>query len=191
MMKTIFFATSNEDKIRIARTICEPAGIVVEPVALHIPEIQSEDPEVIIGDKVQRAYEQLGKPVVVSDDSWNIPALRGFPGPYMKSINHWFKPEDFLRLMHGVADRRIILHQYLAYTNGTVTKIFTSSAEGKIVDEVRGHHDDFPSKSVIALDMDGGKTIAEALEQDPEKVEERYKNHPDPWREFAAWYQRL
>jgi len=47
-MNTIYFATSNQDKIQIAQTICQEANITVKPVKLDIDEIQGEDPEVIV-----------------------------------------------------------------------------------------------------------------------------------------------
>lgn len=87
-MKTIYFATGNPDKIKIAETVCEPINIKVQAVDLDIDEIQGEDPEMIVRDKAKKAYEKLGMPVVVSDDTWSIKALNGFPGAYMKSINY-------------------------------------------------------------------------------------------------------
>src|SRR5450830_475374 len=98
-MKTVYFATSNQEKMLIAQTVCESAGINVVQAPLDIHEIQGEDPKLIVKEKARSAFKQLGKPVIVSDDSWDIPALNGFPGPYMKSVNHWFESQDFLRLM--------------------------------------------------------------------------------------------
>lgn len=101
-MKTLYFATTNQEKIQIAQTACTRANINIEAVALDIDEIQGEDPELIVLDKAQRAYNLIGAPTIVSDDTWDIRALRGFPGAYMKSINYWFEPQDFLRLMEGI-----------------------------------------------------------------------------------------
>ena len=123
-MSIIQFATSNKEKMLIAQTVCAKFDIKVEQVSIDIDEIQSEDPIIIVQDKARRAYEGLSKPVVVSDDSWDIPALNGFPGPYMKSINEWFKPDDFLRLMSGIKNRTIIIHQFLAYYDGNTMKVF-------------------------------------------------------------------
>ena len=67
---------------------------------------------------------------MVSDDTWDIPSLKGCPGAYMKSINYWFTPDDFLRLMKGVENREIILHQYIAYTDGSVTEVFKNDISG-------------------------------------------------------------
>ncbi len=190
-MKTVYFATSNPDKIQIAYAVCADVNIDVKPVSLEIDEIQGEDPEVIVRDKASRAFEQLNMPVVVSDDTWDIPALKGFPGAYMKSINYWFRPEDFLRLMNGVEDRRITLHQYLAYTDGNVTEVFKNDIPGQIIHEARGKNEKSPNMMVIALDSDNGKTIAEVLEQGEEAVIARYKNGPDAWHEFADWYKNI
>ena len=169
-MKSIYFATSNQEKIQIAQTVCAEAGLTVQPVTLEIDEIQGEDPEVIVRDKAQRAYEQLGMPVVVSDDTWDIPSLKGFPGAYMKSINYWFTPDDFLRLMKGVDDRKIILHQYLAYTDGNVTEVFKNDMPGQIINEARGKSEKSPNMTVTVLDSDNGKTIAEVFEQGEEAI---------------------
>jgi len=190
-MKTILFATSNKEKIQIAETVCGEANITVKAVAIDIDEIQGEDPEIIVRDKAHRAYEQLGMPVVVSDDTWDIRALRGFPGAYMKSINYWFKAEDFLRLMHGVKDRHITLHQYLAFTDGNVTEVFKNDIEGQIINQARGKNEKSPNMTVIVLDSDNGKTIAEVFEQGAHAVIARYKNRPDAWHGFVEWYKKL
>jgi inosine triphosphate pyrophosphatase len=187
-MKSIYFATSNEEKVQIAQAVCGESSITVMPVSIDIDEIQGEDPEVIVRDKAKRAYEQLGMPVVVSDDTWDIRALKGFPGAYMKSINYWFDPEDFLRLMKGITDRHITLHQYLAYTDGNVTEVFKNDIEGQIIDEIRGKNDKSPNMTVTALDSDNGKTIAEVFEQGAEALVARYKGRRDAWHEFVDWY---
>ena len=190
-MKTVYFATTNQEKLKNAQIVCVEAGIAVEPIALNIDEIQSEYPELIVKDKAKRAFELQGKPIVVSDDSWSIKALNGFPGPYMKSINHWFSPEDFLRLMHGIEDRRIILHQYLAYASDESTKVFKTESFGEIVQSVREGEQALPSQAVIAIDSDDGKTIAEALTQDDETIRQRYKKRRDVWHDFAEWYKNI
>ena len=190
-MKTVYFATTNKDKIQIAQTVCAEANITVKPVALEVDEIQGEDPEIIVRDKARRAHEKLNMPVIVSDDAWDIKALKGFPGAYMKSINYWFTSEDFLRLMHGVEDRRITLHQYLAYTNGKITKVFKNDIHGQAINEVRGKSEKSPSMTVTVFDSDNGKTIAQVFEQGTEAVVARYKNRPDAWHKFVEWYKKI
>jgi len=173
----------------IAQTVCSKFDISVEQVTVDIDEIQGENPVIIVKDKVHRAYNSLSKPVVVSDDSWHITALNGFPGPYMKSINYWFKPDDFIRLMKGVEDRSIILRQLLAYYDGRTTKIFSKDIYGQVIDEPRGKSDHSPNMSVIVLDDDNGKTIAEVFEQGQTAVAKRYQDRLDVWHGFVDWYK--
>ena len=173
----------------IAQTVCSKFDIKVEQVVIEVDEIQGEDPIMIVQDKVRRAYEGLSKPVVVSDDSWDIPVLNGFPGPYMKSINKWFHPEDFIKLMDGKEDRRIILYQYLAYYDGKILKTFKNDIFGKIIDKPRGKNDRSPNMIVTELDHDNGKTIAEVFEHGEKAVIARYLTRRDAWHEFAEWYR--
>jgi non-canonical purine NTP pyrophosphatase (RdgB/HAM1 family) len=187
-MDTVYFATSNQEKMLIAQTVCSKFNINVEQASIDIDEIQGEDPVIIVQDKARRAYEGLSKPVVVSDDSWDIPALNGFPGPYMKSINKWFHSNDFLRLMKGINDRSIILHQLLAYYDGSTMKVFSNDIHGKVIDESRGKNDRSPNMTVTVLDHDNGKTIAEVFEQGEKAVFERYLNRPDAWHGFVDWF---
>ncbi len=190
-MNTVYFATSNQEKMLIAQSVCSKFDVKVEQARVDIDEIQGEDPVVIVKDKARRAYEVLSKPVVVSDDSWDIPALGGFPGPYMKSINHWFKPDDFLRLMNGIEDRSIILHQLLAYYDESTLKVFSNDIHGKIIDEPRGRNDRSPNMAVTVLDLDSGKTIAEVFELGQEAVVERYQTRPDVWHSFVNWFTQI
>ena len=127
---------------------------------------------------------------MVSDDTWDIPSLKGFPGAYMKSINYWFTPDDFLRLMKGVENREIILHQYIAYTDGSVTEVFKNDISGQIINEVRGKSEKSPIMTVTVLDSDNGKTLAEVFDQSEEAVVARYKNRPDAWHGFVEWYKK-
>ena len=188
-MHSVYFATTNKEKLLIAQTVCSKFEITVEQASADIDEIQGEDPVPIVKDKACRAYELLAKPIVVSDDSWDIPALNGFPGPYMKSVNSWFKSEDFLRLMDGVKDRTIILHQMLAYYDGDTMKVFKNDIKGKVIDKPRGKNEKSPNMTVTELDNDNGKTIAEVFEQGEKAVAERYLTLPDAWHLFAVWYK--
>jgi inosine/xanthosine triphosphate pyrophosphatase family protein len=187
-MPPIAFASSNKEKFAIAQVVCEQANITVEQIFLDIDEIQGEDPETIVKDKVQRAYEQYGKPVVVSDDSWSVPSLNGFPGAYMKSINYWFGAGDWIHLMDGITDRTIVLQQFLAYTDGRETIIFKNEIPGIILESPKGQSKKSPNMEVIALDGDNGKSIAEVFAKGYEAVVDRYKNRNDVWHALAAWY---
>lgn len=190
-MQQITFVTSNNEKFKAAAIICKSAGIDLLRNSIDIDEIQGDDPEHIVRDKVEKAFLACGseQPVVVVDDSWEIPALGGFPGAYMKYVNQWFRPDDFLRLMSGITDRRAIMHQYLAYKDKQETVIFSTDIPGAMVTKQRGSHKE-TSATVIALDVDKGRTIAEIYEDGIEKNQQRYKDRGDAWYTFSAWFRQ-
>ena len=182
--KQLIFSTGNESKFLAADKICSKYGVKVIQNSLEIDEIQSEDAEKIVIDKVDKAYDLIKQPVIVSDDSWAIPGLGGFPGPYMKSMNHWFKPQDFINITQHLKDRRIFLDCYLAYKDSTQTKIFHRRREGAILTEPKGKSE-FANHLVVSMSEDNGLTIAEIYERglygenrDVEKV----------WHDFIDWF---
>lgn len=180
----LLFATTNEHKMWVARHVCEQFDITVRQHALEMEEIQSEDGETIARHKAQQAYETLKQPVVVSDDSWDIPGLNGFPGPYMKYINHWLGPNDFLRLTQPLQDRRIFLHQILCYQDGVEQHIFTASVEGKILKEVRGKSK-YPHFTVTSFD--GGTHSAAEINAAGYTA---INDLPNAWHPLCEWLSR-
>lgn len=183
------FATTNAEKLHIAQMQCQKHGLTLQQISMpDIHEIQGEDPRVIIEHKARAAYELLQKPVVVSDDSWHIPALNGFPGPYMKSINYWFTNDDFLRLMQGITDRHVYIQQYLAYADQTTCVVFNADIPGTILTEARGTNTKAPIMNIVALDDDNGLSIAEAYAQGYANNPERYAKRPDAWAALSEWY---
>lgn len=181
-MKEIVVATSNELKFRIADDILKSFGFAPKRKPFDITEIQHEDSAIIARDKAQKAFELAGHPIVITDDSWSIPGLNGWPGPYMKSMNYWFTPEDFLRLTLPLADRRAILHQLVVYQDEKQQKLFRVDLEGILQKESRGRNEVSPNLTVISLSPDG-RTVAE-VENAGELA--TGGNHT-AWHELGAW----
>ncbi len=158
-MADFIFATSNDHKVKTARAVCEQFGLSFQRKNMDLVEIQSDSGEMIAKHKVDQAYETFQSPVAVTDDSWIIPGLGGFPGPYMKYINQWLRPSDFLRLTATLKDRRIIMRHIIAYKDNSQGKLFTADIEGLLLNEVRGKSV-IPHFSVISLD-NGQTSVAE------------------------------
>jgi XTP/dITP diphosphohydrolase len=185
-MLKLLCATGNITKFGIGQKLLEQYDTALEQVVLDIDEIQGEDPEVIVIDKVQKAFTKLGKPVVVTDDSWSIPGLGGFPGPYMKSINHWLSPDDLIRLTCDLTDRRIYLNQLVAYQDEHETVVFRSDITGILAAEPRGKFG-VPCMKVVMLDGDNGLTISEIYDNGGEHDVERLGHQPEAWKELGKW----
>src|SRR4051812_20667131 len=150
-MKEVVFATSSAIKHSVARDVLAHYDLTLLRQDLDVPEIQGEDGEVIARDKAEKAFQKLGKPVIITDDTWIIPGLNGFPGAYMKSMNEWLTPEDWLRLTDTLTDRRILLRQFAVYQDKDIQKVFIGDVAGMLLHEIRGKTK-HPHCTIISFD---------------------------------------
>jgi inosine/xanthosine triphosphate pyrophosphatase family protein len=181
-MKELAYVTGNAIKFLQGKAACEAFGIALTQTGADIIEIQANTGEPVARDKAQKAFEQLGKPLVISDDSWSIPGLKGFPGPYMKDINEWFTPQDFLRLTSELKDRRIILRQIVVYQDAHVQKLFSFDIEGMLLKDARGMSK-YPHSYITSFD--GGKTSSA---EHHARGTTPHASQRDVWHDFAEWY---
>jgi non-canonical purine NTP pyrophosphatase (RdgB/HAM1 family) len=183
-MINLTFSTGNPQKFAHAHEVCDSYGIKLTQNSLEIDEIQEEDAIKIVMDKANKAYEILLKPVVVSDDSWMIMGLNGFPGPYMKSVDKWFTAEDFIRLTESLEDRRVFLVGYLAYKDEKNTKVFHQKREGYLLNEIRGKEGP-ANQQVMSMLGDNGLSISEVYASEQSHSEREVAKI---WHDFAKWY---
>lgn len=177
----LIFVTGNSTKYTFAQHKLDPFQIELVQRNLDLEEIQSDSIEKVAQHKAVQAYNELKKPLIVSDHGWFIPALNGFPGAYMKYVNEWFKPRDFLNLMEPYEDRRVILKQVICFTNGRETKLFVHEAEGKILRVSKGSG--LTSSTKIISYSEDGKSISEVnSETGKSAVDDSVL-----WEELANW----
>ncbi|HSX35559.1 MAG TPA: non-canonical purine NTP pyrophosphatase [Patescibacteria group bacterium] len=176
------FVTGNPAKLRNLQNACQTFAIAVEQMELPVDEIQSHDGQEIVIKKVKEAFRLAGgeRPVLVNDSSWNILALRGFPGAYARYVDEWLSAQDVLKLMEGKRDRTIILSDYLAYYDGQRSKVFSRDYPGVITEEPRGKGRTLEQIIVMAGHT---QTVAEREAQDLSSI----TSDDDLWHEFAKW----
>jgi non-canonical purine NTP pyrophosphatase (RdgB/HAM1 family) len=178
-VKTILFVTGNQRKVGEAQAACDDFVITVKQLTLEIDEIQSHDPLAISTHKVERAFELAKAPVVVTDTSWNIPALGGFPGGYMKDVAQWFSPQDFLNLIHPKQDKSVSFTEVIAYKDSHQTKIFQKEFWGEFASEPRGI-----GLSIEQVAIFEGHTLGER------RAQGTFSHDPKDyvWYDFARWF---
>jgi non-canonical purine NTP pyrophosphatase (RdgB/HAM1 family) len=180
-MKKIVFSTSNQRKIKEARAACGIFDIEVVPIRVDFDEIQSHDPIDISRRKVEDAYKLVDKSsIVVTDTSWSIPSLNGFPGGYMKDVAEWFSPEDFINLVADKEDKAIIFRESIVYKDESEIKIFSKEYDGVITNTPRGND----GNSLDKVAEFNGLTLAESHDRD------QTSHGPEDyvWYEFAKWF---
>jgi XTP/dITP diphosphohydrolase len=177
----ILFATGNNRKVTEATASCEPAGITITPIKLDIEEIQSHDPIEAAKHKSQMAFAITQQPTLVADTSWNIPALHGFPGAYMKDVAEWFTASDFLQLMKDRSDQRICFIETIIYIDHQQQEIFSKEFWGQFTNPSSTN-----GNSIEQVAQFNGQTIAQRRDQgklshDPEEF---------IWKDVANWLKQ-
>lgn len=175
----LLYITSNKDKAASAKWNLSPFGIEFETQHAELIEIQSDSMKEIALDKAKRAFETIQEPLFITDHGWYIPALNGFPGPYMKYINQWFTSEDLLHLMQDKADRTIIKREVLVYVDNDGMQHFTAEIKGRILTAPEG--EGYPAMRITTLSK-SGKSMSRCQEEGINSFDE---NHI--YEEFALW----
>ena len=178
-MLKIFYITGNNYKFKNAKKYAEKFGINLIQKKLEIKEIQSNSIKDIAEDKAKKAFNILKQPLIVSDSGWNIPSLKGFPGPYMHYMNEWLDAKDFLRLIKGKKDRSIILEHVICAASLKGFRIFKKEIKGKFTNRAKGKG--LPSDRVVKLG-NCRYTIAECQNMNQESVEDTFL-----WKKVYKW----
>jgi len=125
--------TGNAYKHAVAKKALADLDIELTMNDMDTPEIQSVKVEEVAEYSAIWAAKKVGSPIFLSDVSYEIPALGGFPGPFIKFINGWLTAEQILSMMKYECDRTIIIKDCLAYAtpDGNV-KTFTNEFPGQL-----------------------------------------------------------
>lgn len=131
---SLYFVTHSKEKFGEAKHILKKQ---VEMIDLDIIEIQSNDIEEVAKDKAEKAYEKVGKPVIVEDTGLYINALNGFPGTMIRWVIETIGIEGICKLV-GDADRKAYSMTCFCFYDGKEIKAFTGRTDGRISNVPKG-----------------------------------------------------
>lgn len=130
-MKQIFLVTGNPNKLAEWQKII-PSTISINIADIDLAEIQSDNPEEIITDKAKRAYQAVGKPVVVEDVEAGLEKLHGLPGPFVKFFLKKLG-NDALFQLAGREGEKAVISCSIAYYDGETMLTVRGDVPGTIV----------------------------------------------------------
>jgi non-canonical purine NTP pyrophosphatase (RdgB/HAM1 family) len=168
-MKNITLITGNLGKVEEASRYL---GIPLDHVALDLPEIQSLNSEEIVRDKVNRAYAELKKPVLVEDVSFVFKALGKLPGPLIKWFEKELGNEGLCRLVDG-KDRSCVASVLYGYYDGESVSLFEGAMTGTVAEHPKG--DNSFGWGPVFIPDGMNKTYAELSPEEQESVAMRKK----------------
>lgn len=130
------FVTSNANKWREAQRIL---GYAIERVELDLDELQAESVGAVALAKSRVAYQRLQRPVIVEDAGFELLALGGFPGPYIKYWERQGGLESICRAADGLGDRRVRAVCALGICTEAGSEVVEGAVEGLLALHPRGN----------------------------------------------------
>jgi len=177
----LHYVTSNEKKFREAELILhrEPHTLPhLEFIHAHIDldELQGM-PEDIITHKTNRAFEEVQAPVIVDDISFGLNALKGLPGPYIKTFLYTIYPEGLWELASHYEDRRCSASCYigLRLPHEDQCHVFSGHIEGTVVEPRGSQHCGRISWNNIIVPDGSTRTAAEMTLDEFSQISPRNK----------------
>lgn len=162
------FITGNQHKADYLATML---GITLEHQKVDLDEIQSTDLDKIVTHKVEQAYKELARPVLVEDVALNFTALNSLPGPFIKFfVESPDGLEKLCRMLDGFDDRSARAECTFGYYDGTQLELFHGGLDGMIATSPRGENGYGWDRIYEPMGY-GGRTRAELS---PEEDEETY-----------------
>ncbi|RJE22140.1 hypothetical protein PHISCL_05537 [Aspergillus sclerotialis] len=127
------FITGNKNKLAEVRAILGNV-IEVDNQAVEVPEIQGTIEE-IAKEKCRRAAEAINGPALTEDTALEFHALKGLPGPYIKSFLDSLGHEGLNKMLDGFDDRSAQAVCTFAFCRGPGEEpiLFQGRTEGAIV----------------------------------------------------------
>lgn len=130
-MQKLTLVTGNKGKLAEWQRIFPPE-FTIEAVDIDLDEIQSLDIRKVVADKARRAYEKIGKPVLVDDIAAGLDKLDGLPGPFIKFFINTLGKDAMYRLA-GNEEAAATVTGAAAYYDGTHMLCGIGKVHGKMV----------------------------------------------------------
>lgn len=169
-MDQITLVTGNPNKLRELQALA-PKDLHISSKSIDLPEIQSLEVREIIEDKVKRAFEHVGGPVVVEDVSAGLDDLGGLPGPFYKFFREKLGDEILVTLAR-VSSPKITVRCMAAYYDGERLLIGEGVLQGMVV-ERRGENGFGFDPFIVPLGET--RTIAEMTPEEKNTISHRGK----------------
>ena len=137
MIKDLTLITGNVNK---AAQFSKYLGMPVDHQKIDLDELQSFQLIEVIEHKARQAYERIKKPVIVDDVSFEMEALNGLPGPFIKFFEEILGVDKISELAYKYDNQRVRARMMLGFFDGKQFYSFEGFTDGKISREVLGEN---------------------------------------------------
>ena len=124
--------SGNKHKIAEVQRILAPVGVDIVPVAKKIEELQTEDVDRLVRDKVAKAFEAIGRPLFVEHTGLYLSGLNGLPAGLTQIFWDRLQADRFAALVAGLGDAKVTAKTILGYCDGRKIHIFEGAIDGTV-----------------------------------------------------------
>lgn len=137
----IRFLSGNQHKLEEVRKILEPVGIEITQVKTKIEELQTENVERLVRDKLKKAFEMIGRPLFVEHTGLYLAGMNGLPAGLTQMFWDKLEADRFTSLVHGIGNPAVTAKTVIGYCDGRQIHIFTGEVEGTVSEKPAGPRD--------------------------------------------------
>lgn len=124
--------SGNPYKVEEVKRILVPAGVEVVPVSRKIEELQTEDVEALVKDKLIKAFEAIGRPLFVEHTGLYLSGLNGLPAGLTQIFWDRLQADRFAALVAGLGDAKVTAKTILGYCDGRKMHLFEGAIDGTV-----------------------------------------------------------
>lgn len=139
-MQIIRFVSQNDSKVAEVQKIFEGTGVEIIAVELEhsIKEIQTEDIDELVKDKLLKAFKEVGRPVFVEHTGLYIDSLNEFPGGLTQIFWKKLKADKFSTLLGKGESLGLVAKTIIGYCDAKKMNLFKGEIKGTISPEPKG-----------------------------------------------------
>jgi XTP/dITP diphosphohydrolase len=134
----IRFVSKNDFKVAEVQKILEGAGVTIVAAKHSINEIQTEDVNELVKDKLLKAFQKVGRPVFVEHTGLYIDSLNGFPGGLTQIFWDKLEADKFSELLGKGNTIGLVAKTIIGYCDAKKMNFFVGEIKGTISPEPKG-----------------------------------------------------
>jgi XTP/dITP diphosphohydrolase len=134
----IRFLTRNKGKLQELEALIDRDRYVIIGNDHDINEIQTNDSNLLVRDKVLKAFKIIGRPLIVDHTGLSFDLLGGFPSGLTSVFYDLLQPDGIAKVIGNSPDRRVTATTLIGYCDGRQIYSFEGKVRGTVASTPRG-----------------------------------------------------
>jgi XTP/dITP diphosphohydrolase len=135
------FLSGNKHKIAEVQKILGPTGVEIIAVSEKIEELQTENVERLVRDKLSKAFGIIGRPLFVEHTGLYLVGMNGLPAGLTQIFWDKLQADKFVDLVRGLGNQKVVAKTVLGYCDGRQVHLFEGTVNGVVPNAPAGNRD--------------------------------------------------